>query len=419
MVVTRRNSVAALRRVSLVSVAAAAACFLLANCAIPAANAQVSPSADTFASTGTPILNYGSAPLLIVTAGTNTYIRFDLTSIPANSTVNKATLVLFVDAVTGNGAMNVYKLTNSWAESTLNELNAPALGASETSGSPVSITSASFQQFISIDLTSLVQQWVNGSSANDGIALALAGSAGGFSFDSKENALTSHQPQLVIELADLGPTGPQGPAGPTGATGPAGPVGPTGATGAAGATGAQGPAGPAGATGATGPAGPTGATGATGPQGPVGPIGPTGATGAQGPVGMTGAMGLTGLAGPQGPAGTNGSNGQGFNFTGPFNPATTYNPYDVATYNGSTYETPTGTLAGGLTPDQSSAWVLFAQAGAAGTPGATGATGPQGPAGPIGPTGLTGATGLQGPAGPVGATGPDGPNRATRPGRRH
>ena len=219
MVVTRRNSVAALRRVSLVSVAAAAACFLLANCAIPAANAQVSPSADTFASTGTPILNYGSAPLLIVTAGTNTYIRFDLTSIPANSTVNKATLVLFVDAVTGNGAMNVYKLTNSLAESTLNELNAPALGASETSGSPVSITSASFQQFISIDLTSLVQQWVNGSSANDGIALALAGSAGGFSFDSKENALTSHQPQLVIELADLGPTGPQGPAGPTGGDG--------------------------------------------------------------------------------------------------------------------------------------------------------------------------------------------------------
>ena len=127
MVVTRRNSVAALRRVSLVSVAAAAACFLLANCAIPAANAQVSPSADTFASTGTPILNYGSAPLLIVTAGTNTYIRFDLTSIPANSTVNKATLVLFVDAVTGNGAINVYKLTNSWAENTLNELNAPAL----------------------------------------------------------------------------------------------------------------------------------------------------------------------------------------------------------------------------------------------------------------------------------------------------
>jgi hypothetical protein len=29
---------------------------------------------------------------------------------------------------------------------------------------------------------------------------------------------------------------------------------------------------------------------------------------------------------------TNGTNGIGFNFTGPYNPATNYNPYDVATY---------------------------------------------------------------------------------------
>ena len=61
MVVTRRNSVAAFRRVSLFFVAA---CCLLANWATPAANAQVSPSADTFASTVTPNLNYGSLPLL-------------------------------------------------------------------------------------------------------------------------------------------------------------------------------------------------------------------------------------------------------------------------------------------------------------------------------------------------------------------
>ena len=111
-----------------------------------------------------------------------------------------------------------------------------------------------------------------------------------------------------------------------------------------------------------------------------------------------GAIGATGLTGATGATGANGANGQGFNFTGLFSSTTVYNHYDVTTYNGSTYETPTGPPVGGPTPDQNPAWVLFAQAGAAGTPGATGATGPTGPAGATGAAGLTGATGPQGPA---------------------
>src|ERR1035441_4285113 len=67
-------------------------------------------------------------------------------------------------------------------------------------------------------------------------------------------------------------------------------------------------------------AGATGATGATGPQGPQGT---TGATGPQGPQGTTGAQGTA---------------GQGFNFRGALAAATGYNPYDVATYGGQTYQ---------------------------------------------------------------------------------
>ncbi|MGI4757725.1 MAG: DNRLRE domain-containing protein, partial [Janthinobacterium lividum] len=138
-------------------------------------------------------------------------------------------------------------------------------------------------QFVSIDVTSAVQQWMNSPSSNYGFA--LLSSDGNVLFDSKENDQTAHSAHLEVSLVSqgaVGPTGATGPAGPVGATGPAGPIGPAGATGLAG---------PIGATGATGLQGPPGATG---PSGAAGAPGPQGATGATGPVGATGATGPSG-----------------------------------------------------------------------------------------------------------------------------
>ena len=137
MVVMPRNSVAAFRRVSLFFVAAASC--LLAILAAPAASAQVSPIGDTYASTSAPAENFGGNPALAVSANETSYIRFDFSSIPTGSTVNRATLVLFVDAVTGSGEMDVYKISTSWNESTLTQMNAPPRGAIQTTGSPISI----------------------------------------------------------------------------------------------------------------------------------------------------------------------------------------------------------------------------------------------------------------------------------------
>ena len=178
-----------------------------------------------------------------------------------------------------------------------------------------------------------------------------------------------------------GATGPQGPIGLTGATGAIGPQGIEGLTGATGATGPQGPIGLTGLQGIQGLIGATGATGATGANGSVGP---------QGPIGLTGA---TGAIGPQGPTGPEGTAGIGFNFRNAFNPAATYSPYDVVTYNGSTYDALATIAPGGATPDTNTSWALMAQQGAAG------ATGPQGPMGPAGPPGATTVTGPQGTTG--------------------
>src|SRR5450631_3457979 len=342
--------------------------------------AQAPPSGDAFVSSATPKLNYGSSIILAVGPGSNSYVQFNLSGIPAGANISKATLRLYVDAVSGSGILDVFQVTSTWTENKVTYNTRPSqTSVSAIVGSSDSITSASWNQFLLIDITPLAQGWMNGTIPNNGIALTLTSGSGIFSFDSKESLLTGNGPELEIALS--GSAGPQGPQGP---------VGPQGATGSAGQAGATGPQGMA------GPVGPKGDTGALGPQGPTGP------QGAQGPQGLTGLMGMTGAQGPQGDAGPQGPVGAGFAFKGPFDTTASYATNDVASYNGSSYVAKSATNPGDPAPDSNPNWSLMAQQGA------TGANGAAGPSGPIGLTGATGASGAQGPQGLTGATGPAG-----------
>lgn len=232
------------------------------------AHAQIPVTADSFTYQSAPLQNYGSSSFVQVGPNANGYVYFNLTSLP---TVSRATLLLFVDTQTGSGSVDAYQVSAPWSESAIAYQNAPALGASASGGHPVYLNSSSLQNFVYIDVTAAVQQWVAGTAPNNGLALALASGSGTFSFDSKENTLTGHEPILLFEFpGGAGTVGPAGPTGPQGPAGPQGPTGPTGATGPTGPMGATGPIGPIGMTGATGPQGPMG------PQGPVGPAGPSG-----------------------------------------------------------------------------------------------------------------------------------------------
>src|SRR5882724_3651534 len=279
-----------LRSSSVVS-ALAANLLLVALFATPSA-AQAPPSGDTFVSNATPKINYGPSITLAVGPGTNSYVRFNLSGIPTGASVGKATLRVYVDAVVKSGSFDVYQLNTSWSESTLTyNTPAPALGASATGGHPASITAASCNQFLLIDITALAQGWLNGTIPNNGVALALtAGTDGTFSFDSKESLLTGNGPELDIILSSG-----------AGSQGPAGPIGPSGPQGAPGSQGPAGPTGPVGPQGIAGVAGPTGAPGPQGTQGTQGPAGSAGVTGGQGPMGPPG---IDGAQGPIGPSGT-------------------------------------------------------------------------------------------------------------------
>jgi len=363
-------------------------------CLVPFQSAaqSASPIADTFSNSAKATTNYGTNPIMMVQPGYSSYVQFNLSTLPTGAVVQKATLRLFLDSVTGKGQIDVYEAQSAWSEALLNYNNAPPLGASATGVHPVSINTSTLNQFVLIDITPLVAGWVNHSISNNGLVIALVGSTGSFSFDTKETTLTSHEPELEIVLS--GPAGAQGPQGPQGIQG------------------IQGPAGTAGATGPVGPAGATGSTGATGATGPIGPMGLPGATGPQGPFGPIGPQGIQGAPGTNG---TNGTNGTGFNFKGAFGEGNAYQPYDVVTFGGSTYEATVAIGINGATPDQNAAWKVMALAGAPGANGATGPAGPAGATGPAGQTGATGQTGAIGPPGPLGPAGSPGATGATGP----
>jgi hypothetical protein len=410
---------------------------------------------DAFASTNatTQSFNLNGHGIVLIVAGssatfdnsnvgaTKAYIKFQLqSSLPPGTTasnVAKATLKLFISpSCNPTGAIDIFPITSAWTESTLNPSSLPTYDSTPINSSPIPVGKA--DTFMVIDLTELVQDWlesssVSGSFQNNGIALVANTAKTNVIFDSKESFVTSHEPRLEIVLAN---SGTQGPAGPQGPQGPAGPQGASGSSGTAGAAASvqvgttltvpagtpasvlnggtqnaavlnflipQGPAGPSGTQGPQGPSGVNGLSGSPGPQGPQGPIGPIGPIGPQGAAGangisIAGPPGQTGATGPQGPAGP-----AGINNRGPWNGTAQYAANDAVSDGGSYWLA----LAANNASQPSATNTNWQQLAAAGAPGAAGIQGSQGPAGAngvsiAGPPGQTGATGPQGPVGPAG-----------------
>ncbi|HEY6339773.1 MAG TPA: DNRLRE domain-containing protein [Candidatus Sulfotelmatobacter sp.] len=160
---------------------------------------QITPLSDAYTNTATPTTNYGTKTLLDVDEATQTtYIQFDLSSVPAGTSVDRATLKLYVNSITTAGSFTVNYVDGTWAESTITSSLAPALGT--TIATSPALTAADKNQYILINITPAVQAWLDGSQANDGVALVANGSFNA-TFDSKENASTSHAAELDIVFA--------------------------------------------------------------------------------------------------------------------------------------------------------------------------------------------------------------------------
>lgn len=176
-----------------------------------AQNATVTDDAQT--STTTPATPNGAGQVLRVRPGTDrVFVKFSLGNglslLPPGTVgahVGRATLKVFVNAVGANGQLGVAQVAGPWTETTITNTNAPLLAAT-----PIgffNINAAQQNHWLTLDVTPLVQQWIDNPGSNNGVAFFAAPGGADVSIDSKEDislfglALTSgHQAQLEIVL---------------------------------------------------------------------------------------------------------------------------------------------------------------------------------------------------------------------------
>ena len=90
-------------------------------CLLTGAFGQLTPSGDSYTNTARPTTNYGAKTRSSREHGSDSvdFIQFDLSSIPSGYTsadITKATLKLYVDAVTTAGSFNVDYVNGTWTE---------------------------------------------------------------------------------------------------------------------------------------------------------------------------------------------------------------------------------------------------------------------------------------------------------------
>jgi len=154
-----------------------------------------------------------------------TYALFDLSLLPPNAAIDKAVLRFFVNTVAQVGTIKIDVVTGGfWAEQSLTWNNAP-VSVAAVPAITAGIVAADAGSYVTVDITQVVQDWVNGIHPNLGLAIRGDSPAPNIALDSKENTSTSHPMELEVVLESGGLAGPTGPPGPTGPQGPQGPLG--------------------------------------------------------------------------------------------------------------------------------------------------------------------------------------------------
>ena len=134
---------------------------------------------DSYVYSSYPSTNYGNSAYIYAgkVSSSQTYrglLEFDLASIPADAVVDQATLTLFCRKLsTASATLYLYRVTKGWGESSVTWNSQPATG-SQVEGTLNLATSR--YQAKEVDLTALVQAWVEGSQVNQGVMVKEGGS---------------------------------------------------------------------------------------------------------------------------------------------------------------------------------------------------------------------------------------------------
>ncbi len=170
---------------------------------------------QTILSTGTTFVssalaNYNLSSNATIVAGTDpvyqnsiSFLKFDLSSFPAQS-VDSAILRLFVFSKTGAlpSPIVVNRVTSNFD---INSVTYNTMPAYVPTASTTDVSTNEVIQYISIDITDLVNQWLNGTFPNYGIALTNPDGTTSVQFGGKPIG-AAYEPQLVLTYSS-GATG--------------------------------------------------------------------------------------------------------------------------------------------------------------------------------------------------------------------
>jgi len=169
-------------------------------------NYTVGVSDDAYIKNTTATQNYGSDAQLrtyadFVTIERPIY-RFDLDTagIPNGAHVVSAMFNIFIVDPNETLGVNIHRITEDWSEDTvtwdsINDKFDASVVASFPQGSPTN-------EYIQVNITSLVQGWVNGSLANQGIMLRTTGYYDLSEYTSKEYGNIDQRPYLEVVTTD-------------------------------------------------------------------------------------------------------------------------------------------------------------------------------------------------------------------------
>jgi len=136
---------------------------------------------DTWLNSDYPTTNYGSDDVAHLQYNTpdRQLHRFDVSSIPSGATVNSATIYFYVyNLAGGTPTVGCYRILTHWDEMQAtynNRLTGTAWGAAglqsgtDYNATAIGTATVSAAGWVSFDITSTVQGWVNGSYVNEGV----------------------------------------------------------------------------------------------------------------------------------------------------------------------------------------------------------------------------------------------------------
>jgi hypothetical protein len=129
------------------------------------------PSQDTYVNISEPGASYGGDAALSVAGNvTRTFVQFDLSPIPSTAVILSANLSLFYydnESPATSGPIGAYRVTGSWNESIIWNSSPSASSLIAIITAPAAATDA----FLTWDVSSLAQVWVNTPSTNFGLML--------------------------------------------------------------------------------------------------------------------------------------------------------------------------------------------------------------------------------------------------------